>query len=200
MRKILLIPLIIAVFSLYVSQASFSYFSDTETITAELAAAIPPSSVTILYENATLTFFCHVPCCHHCGGSGASDLNGVMSKAKESPESLEHAPQCFRKVCSKAVLDGIYIKNDGRDVVLEEVIVRWWCGGKLNYLKIDNRTFESNSTSPAEVEVGVTLGGGYHSVELGFESIISPVFEITFIFDDHVEEIYFIPCVKFEWV
>ncbi len=200
MRKLLLIPLVVVLFSLYINQASFSYFSDTETITAELTAAIPPSSVTILYENATLTFLCHVPCCDHGGSSDVSEVEGIISTAKNDPDSLEHSPECFRRICSEAVLSGVYVDNIGRDVVLKGVVVKWWGGGRLNYLKIDNRTFNVNSTSPAEVEIGVALGGGPHPLELGFGSVVSAAFEITFVFDDHVEEIYLIPCIKFKWV
>ncbi|KQH81905.1 SipW-dependent-type signal peptide-containing protein [Thermococcus thioreducens] len=200
MKRLMLIPFAVALFSLYITQASFSYFSDTETITAELAAAIPPSSVAVFYENATLTFLCHAPCCHHGGSSDVSEVGGVISTAKNDPSILEHAPQCFRRICSEAVLSGIYIDNKGRDVVLKGVVVKWWGGGRLNYLKIDNMTFNVNSTSPARIGIGVTLGGGIHTLELEFGSIVSAAFEITFVLNDHVEETYFVPSIEFKWV
>lgn len=199
MRKLLLIPIILALLSLYVSQASFSYFSDVEKVNVTLAAAVTPSSVTVLYENATLTFFCHLPCCHNDDSATKSELDSFLEKAPSDPNSFENTPQCFREICKEAVLTGVYIKTNG-SVGLRNITVKWWGGGKLNYLKIDNETFEVNSTSPAEIELGVTLEGGIHRLEFGFEKLAIPAFEMEFIFDGTTEEIYFIPCVKFEWV
>ena len=199
MRRILLALLLITVLSIYLSQASFSYFSDTETITAELAAAGPSSSATVLYENATLTFFCHLPCCSQGGDADTGKVIETVETARKDPKSLEHAPQCFRRICDESKLSGVYIESEGTPV-LENITVVWWGGGRLIYVKIDDSTFEVDSTAPARVEVGVALEDGLHSVEFGFEGLTLPVFDITFVFDGAEEEVYFVPCVEFKWV
>ncbi|MCA6213723.1 hypothetical protein GQS78_05555 [Thermococcus bergensis] len=194
MRKPLLVLFLVIVFLAYFSRASFSYFSDTESVTIKLVAPVEsPSSVTVLYENAMLTFFCHLPCCdQNEESSEISEVVRVVKESENSSEGLEQAPECFKEICSRAVLSGIYIKSEDT-VLLENITVKWWGEGRLNCIKVDSLTFEVNSTAPAEVELGVTLEDGLHSLDFGFESLTLPAFEITFTFSDHVETIYFIP-------
>lgn len=210
MKKLLIVLLGLGLFAVYVSNASFAYFSDTETVEVSIQAGEWGQGVSVLYPCPHFVLVCHYE--DGDGGDGFTGLNLTPfgaerldpSKvqnvfAREDSSSIDvpsdGSVQCHDMECV-GYLENIWLYPES-NVTLERVRISWTGGGELKAFWVGGyKVRRINQGSPAEFQVDRELKGGclypvafkFHGISLQDEY----EFTITFFFsNDYSRTIHF---------
>ncbi|WP_157727161.1 SipW-dependent-type signal peptide-containing protein [Thermococcus profundus] len=208
MKKLLMLLLGLSLFAVYISNASFAYFSDSEMVEVSIQAGEWGQGVSVLYPCPYLLIYCR-------SGGGGSDFTGLnftpFGAERLDPSKVQNifaqenysigvpsdgsSVQCHNEVCI-GYLGNIWLYPES-NVTLERVRISWTGGGRLRAFWVGNyKVGGTNQTSTAEFHVGKELRGGcLYPVTFKFRGIglqDEYEFTITFFFSNgHSRTIHF---------